>query len=93
MALTAADISVQHEKSTVSTTESGPSTSAGAWDLRHPGCIMRGGQRRGDARVYGHVAPQARCRPRGAHGCAEPRGALSGEGLERRSRRRRRCLA
>jgi hypothetical protein len=25
-----------------STTQSGPSTSAASWDLRHPGCIMRG---------------------------------------------------
>jgi hypothetical protein len=36
--------SIQHsEKSSVSTTESGPSTSAASWDLRHPGLIMKAG--------------------------------------------------
>ena len=36
--------SIQHsEKSSLSTNESGPSTSAASWDLRHPGLIMKDG--------------------------------------------------
>ena len=41
MAATAADTSSQSsKKSGVSTTESGPNTSAGAWGLRYPGLVM-----------------------------------------------------
>jgi len=42
MAMTSKSVQ-DSEKSSTSTTESGPRTSAGAWDLRHPGLIMKHG--------------------------------------------------
>ena len=60
-----------------STEQTGPTTSGGAWGLRYPGLVMRaGGKKR--SRIHGHVAPQARRRPGGVHGYAEPRGPCWG---------------
>ena len=66
-------------------------TTAGAWDLRHPGLIMKGGNGE-EMHEFMGMWPLKPDADLVGFANALSREALSGEGLERRSRRRRRML-
>ena len=74
------------------TAQSAPATSAASWDLRHPGCIMRGANGEEIHEFMGMWPLKPDADLVGSRD-ALSRESVTGEGLERRSRRQRRCWA
>ena len=73
------------------TAQSAPTKSAASWDLRHPGLHHEGANGEEIHEFMGMWPLKPDADLVGLTRCAEPRAPLSGEGLEERSRRRRRC--